>query len=137
MDRPLIDQAVDRFLAWKLPSDFSPDCGISFNRTYLNHLQQLTEYAPIGTNLLNAIQAKAMLEHVAAPLLALASTRYAWLIENGKQGDELRYRSMDQGQPTWTTSPHEALNFSRRKDAECFAAEDEDAWRIVEHGFES
>lgn len=63
--------------------------------------------------------------------------RFAWLIENGKQGGELRYRAMEQGIPTWTTSPHEALNFSRREDAERFAAEDEDAWRIVEHGFGS
>ncbi len=131
MTKPLIDTLVDRFLDWKLPQDFAPDGGIAF--TPPAH----PSWFPTGTNLFHAGQAKAMLEHVAAPVLALVSTRFAWLIENGKQGDELRYRSMEQGTPTWTTSPHEALNFSRREDAERFASEDEDAWRIVEHGFES
>lgn len=64
MTKPLIDQAVDRFLAWKLPEDFSPDCGISFTKP--NHPTSW----PIGTNLLDAIQAKGMLQHVALPMLA-------------------------------------------------------------------
>lgn len=63
MTKPLIDQAVDRFLCWKLPEDFRPDAGISFTPHPLPHA------FPIGTNLFTAIQAKAMLEHVAAPLL--------------------------------------------------------------------
>ncbi len=63
-------------------------------------------------------------------------TKYGWLIENGKKGDALRYRNMEQGIPTWTADHDEALRFSRRKDAEKFAAEDEDAWRIVEHIFD-
>jgi hypothetical protein len=33
MTRPLIDQAVDRFLGWKLPVDFSPDASDS-NRPF-------------------------------------------------------------------------------------------------------
>lgn len=56
-----------------------------------------------------------------------------WLIENGKQGDELRYRTIRQGLPAWTDDHNEAIRFARRADAEMFAAEDEDAWRIVEH----
>lgn len=63
------------------------------------------------------------------------ATRFAWLIENGKGGEHLRYRTMRQGRAEWTENPLEALNFSRREDAERFAEEDEDAWRIVEHGF--
>ena len=27
MNKPLIDQMVDRFLGWKLPEDFNPDDG--------------------------------------------------------------------------------------------------------------
>ena len=62
----LIGQAVDRFLRWKLPEDFAPDGGISFDP----HRLGSPRLSPTGTNLLNAIQAEAMLEHVAAPLLA-------------------------------------------------------------------
>ena len=53
---------VDRFLAWKLPADFSPDCGISFKQ---NHPELgKNKYQPSGTNLFDANQARAMLEHV-------------------------------------------------------------------------
>lgn len=62
MNKPMIDQLVDRFLGWKLPEDFSPDCGITF--------KPILNSAPVGTNLLTAAQAKAMLEHVLAPLNA-------------------------------------------------------------------
>ena len=66
-----------------------------------------------------------------------AQTQFAWLVENGKQaGSGLAYRYMDQGLPLWTDDPHKAMRFARRVDAEMFAAEDEDAWRIVEHGFD-
>lgn len=46
---------VDRFLGWKLPKDFAPDAGISFEEGAL---------WPSGTNLLHAGQAKEMLEYV-------------------------------------------------------------------------
>lgn len=65
-------------------------------------------------------------------------TQFCWLVENGRQqGDGLAYRYMDHGMPLWTEDPHKAIRFARREDAEMFAAEDEDAWRIVEHGFEA
>ena len=65
-----LDQAVERFLCWKLPADFSPDCGISFQResNYLGSGR--IQYEPTGTNLLDAQQAKAMLEHVTEPMQA-------------------------------------------------------------------
>ena len=56
-----------------------------------------------------------------------------WLIENGRSGEELRYRTMVSGIPVWTKDNLKALRFSRRQDAELFSEEDEDAWRIVEH----
>ena len=59
----------------------------------------------------------------------------AWLIENGKDGDEIRYRGWGDWGPIWVSDPYKALWFVRREDAEKFSAEDEDAWRIVEHGF--
>lgn len=58
---PAVDltHLVNRFLGWKLPLDFAPDCGISID----------TEIAgrngwPSGTNLFNAEQAKQMFEYV-------------------------------------------------------------------------
>lgn len=63
--RAAIDGAVSRFLMWKLPKDFHPDCGITFKREgdyehpeYGRHI-----YEPVGTNLLSAEQAKAMFEY--------------------------------------------------------------------------
>jgi len=63
------------------------------------------------------------------------ATEYGWVVENGKQGEELRYRTMEQGMIIWTADHNEALRFCRREDAERFAAEDEEAWRIAEHGW--
>lgn len=54
----LIKQMVDRFLSWKLPADFGPDCGISFDKSYLS------KHGPTGTNLLSATQAEAMIRHL-------------------------------------------------------------------------
>ncbi|SPA44648.1 hypothetical protein [Cupriavidus taiwanensis] len=51
---------VDRFLGWKLPRDFSPDCGISFTPP------TNPEWWPIGTSLFHADQARQMFEYVLA-----------------------------------------------------------------------
>lgn len=50
---PNIDEMVSRFLGWRLPVDFSPDGGVKVEFTN-PHLS--------GTNLLNATQARAMIE---------------------------------------------------------------------------
>lgn len=66
MTKPTVtDEMVNRFLSWRLPSSFNPDCGISFKRTY-NESSPYgpAEHEPTGTNLLDAAQARAMLEHV-------------------------------------------------------------------------
>lgn len=57
---PRIDDAVNRFLGWRLPDDFQPDCGVSF--TPLTHPNSW----PTGTNLLTATQAREMLEYIFA-----------------------------------------------------------------------
>ncbi len=66
-------------------------------------------------------------------------TEFGWLIENGKQqGEGLAYRFVDNdngGLYGWTPDHNLALRFARRADAEQFAYHDEDAWRIVEHGW--
>lgn len=64
--RGLVPMLVDRFLAWKLPEDFAPDCGISFKREsdYEHPQFGRTKYEPVGTNLFTAVQATAMFEHL-------------------------------------------------------------------------
>lgn len=52
----IVKKAVDRFLSWKLPDDFYPDAGISFEKP------ENPEWHPVGTNLFHAEQAKAMFE---------------------------------------------------------------------------
>lgn len=59
-----IKRLVDRFLMWKLPEDFSPDAGISFKAAFNEHLPVPMKHEPIGTNLLDARQAEAMLRYV-------------------------------------------------------------------------
>lgn len=59
-----IDRLVNRFLAWELPKDFNPDGGIVFEP--VANAGTIHEYVrrPIGTNLLNASQAKAMIAYI-------------------------------------------------------------------------
>jgi hypothetical protein len=59
------DEMVSRFLCWRLPDDFAPDAGITFKRVY-NESSPMgpSVHEPVGTNLLTAPQARAMLEHV-------------------------------------------------------------------------
>ena len=52
-------EMISRFLGWKLPPDFFPDAGISFDKEYGAKWGM-----PTGTNLFTADQAKAMLEHI-------------------------------------------------------------------------
>ena len=63
------DEMVNRFLSWNLPQDFNPDGGIAFECG--------TGPWPSGTNLLNAHQAREMLEHVLAetqPVTTISET---------------------------------------------------------------
>lgn len=59
-----IKQMADRFLAWKLPADFSPDGGIFFEAIGNKGTPHEYRHHPTGTNLLNAIQAEAMVRHM-------------------------------------------------------------------------
>jgi hypothetical protein len=64
-----IKHMVSRFLQWKLPEDFSPDAGISFQREYnveWNAKRGLppSRSEPVGTNLLTYTQAEAMVRHM-------------------------------------------------------------------------
>jgi hypothetical protein len=57
-----VAEMVNRFLGWKLPKDFSPDCGISFDGRGPD-ARGYDRGWPTGTNLFHAGQAKEMFEH--------------------------------------------------------------------------
>lgn len=56
-----IKRMAARFLMWKLPLEFSPDCGISFKPEFNENTPLPMRHEPTGTNLLNAEQAEAMI----------------------------------------------------------------------------
>lgn len=70
VDRPslpartsVIDALVDRFLSWKLPKGFSPDCGISFDGRKDDDWNRDKTW-PVGTNLFSADQAREMINYL-------------------------------------------------------------------------
>lgn len=69
-----MDNLVNRFLTWKLPQTFAPDCGISFDGRKDDEWNKNKTW-PVGTNLFTAIEAKQMLEHVVGDELQSAINR--------------------------------------------------------------
>jgi hypothetical protein len=70
MNEAQIKHMVDRFLCWKLPANFSPDAGISFKAAFNEHTTHPMKHEPVGTNLFDAEQAKAMVRHMVEGLPA-------------------------------------------------------------------
>lgn len=68
MNEEQINHMVQRFLAWRLPYDFSPDAGISFKAEFNEHTAHPMRHEPSGTNLFNAAQARRMVEYMLAEL---------------------------------------------------------------------
>lgn len=69
MNEDQIKHMVNRFLGWKLPADFNPDGGISFepefNKEYMaREGKPPMRHEPTGTNLLDARQAEAMVRYL-------------------------------------------------------------------------
>lgn len=60
---PDVSEMVNRFLAWKLPKSFCPDAGITFKPYYNENTPWPMKHEPTGTNLFNAVEAKAMFEY--------------------------------------------------------------------------
>jgi len=61
MSEEQIEKMVSRFLTWELPQNFNPDGGIEFTPPC-----NPVHFWPIGTNLLNAEQAREMIRHLLA-----------------------------------------------------------------------
>ena len=65
MTEEQIKHMANRFLGWKLPADFHPDAGIKFEPEYHTYpWPTIARHEPVGTNLLNAMQAEAMVRHM-------------------------------------------------------------------------
>lgn len=77
-----VQTMVNNFLHWRLPDDFAPDAGISFNPGPTQHLPHCW---PVGTNLFTAAQAEQMFRYVlaAAPQPGEPNTAAQ---ENGRDG---------------------------------------------------
>lgn len=60
-----IKHMVDRFLSWRLPENFHPDAGISFKAEFNEHTRWPMKHQPVGTNLFDADQARAMVRYMA------------------------------------------------------------------------
>lgn len=59
-----IKHMANRFLAWRLPADFNPDAGISFEPMFNVKTAHPMRHEPSGTNLFDAMQAEAMVRHM-------------------------------------------------------------------------
>lgn len=59
-----IKHMVSRFLNWKLPENFNPDGGITFKREFNENTPWPMKHEPVGTNLLDGVQATAMVRHM-------------------------------------------------------------------------
>lgn len=59
-----IKHMVDSFLGWKLPADFAPDDGISFDPVINAGHPFESRREPVGTNLFTATQAEAMVRYM-------------------------------------------------------------------------
>ena len=64
MTEDQIKHMANRFLSWTLPEDFSPDCGIHFEPDFNVGTAHPMRHRPFGTNLLNYVQAEAMIRHL-------------------------------------------------------------------------
>lgn len=64
-----IKHMVDRFLEWRLPENFRPDGGITFQPEFnvefnASRGKPPNRHEPYGTNLFDATQADAMVRHM-------------------------------------------------------------------------
>lgn len=70
MTEDQIEHMVNRFLGWKLPSNFSPDAGISFKAAFNEHTAHPMRHEPTGTNLFDFTQATTMVRYMADGLVS-------------------------------------------------------------------
>lgn len=76
-----IKYMVDRFLGWRLPEHFSPDCGISFKANYNERTAYPAKHEPTGTNLFDATQAEAMIRYLVDGMPADGSEQFTIFVD--------------------------------------------------------
>lgn len=76
--KKLVERMTQRFLCWKLPKDFNPDAGISYNPRW----EWESAHWPVGTNLFSADQAKQMIEYMLADQRDSQPTEETWECAN-------------------------------------------------------
>lgn len=69
LQKQQVSNMVNRFLGWRLPEDFQPDAGITFEKEYnvsynANEGRPPSIHEPVGTNLFNAQQAEEMVNYL-------------------------------------------------------------------------
>lgn len=64
MTEAQIKHMVERFLGWRLPENFNPDCGISFEKDYNQNTPWPAQHEPVGTNLFDYSQATEMVRYM-------------------------------------------------------------------------
>ena len=72
MSNEQIKYMVNRFLMWRLPENFNPDCGISFKQMYNEGTPYPAKHEPVGTNLFDATQAEEMVRYMVDGVPAVA-----------------------------------------------------------------
>ena len=77
-----IKHMVDRFLGWKLPENFNPDDGISFDPVMNKGHEFESRREPTGTNLFDAGQATEMVRYMVEGMPGLKVT--AAMIDAGR-----------------------------------------------------
>ncbi|MFC3206823.1 hypothetical protein [Aquamicrobium soli] len=68
-----IEHMVQRFLSWRLPESFGPDAGIHFERVSNAGTPYEYKHEPVGTNLFDYTEAKAMVQHMLEGLPAIGA----------------------------------------------------------------
>lgn len=64
MNDDQVKYMVNRFLGWRLPENFRPDGGITFKADYNEGTAYPMKHQPVGTNLLDAVQAECMVRYL-------------------------------------------------------------------------
>ncbi|WP_287182098.1 hypothetical protein [Mesorhizobium sp.] len=97
MTEDQIKTMVDRFLTWRLPEDFNPDGGISFDSVSGWLGPHPSKREPVGTNLLTAVQATAMVRNMVEGLLLGVSEKAAPAVARAhiRIGDGAPYPDVD------------------------------------------
>ena len=97
----LIKWMATRFLNWKLPDDFAPDCGISFKREsdYEHPIYGRHKYEPVGTNLFHAGQAEDMVRYMFGYMLGISSTKTERNVEYGNSSPKSERLTTDPTDP--------------------------------------